>query len=671
MTNKIVPPTLNCRLQNNLMNGDGLMHAILDYPKSFIKDCACELKERASEQLDRAIVYIFQGFHKSRILKRETLVLDSARVKAEKLLRHKGWPDRELPSFPVSSLKTTVDRFLLSVAPILSEEEYEELCKTAESFVENEGVKLQRDLLLYGFMQKNWVSTFWEPVAYLMERSPLPFSSNYYGLGPIEEPLLLEGLPQGIELRHVRAALAIQTVLELIKESRAQVLDDLFGAKSEMVAMDQYFKFFGTTRLPGKSNDRIYSSFSNHFLIFVNEQYFKIEFDLNEEIPLAWLVNTIHHLELLKLFSTHWVETLTSLTRDQWFELRSHLISIGNQNTLCEIESAQFAIVLDPSSPTTLDDLAFKSQFTSQGRWYDLGVELFCYRNGKIAGNLEHTPKDAVISANLIERIAKTEEHNKIKFGGYLGYEQQQGQLKFTPLKFKIDSVLTAQIKQAEQVFRTNADKYDLNVSVFESFGKNRIKNLRLSPDSFIQMALQLAYYRLHEQSVALTYETASLRGYANGRTETIRSQSIQSKSFCIAMQDQERTPAIRKELLNRAIFDHNQTKLLAMSGQGIDRHLLGLRVLAHKKKVSSPFLESKAMRMGFTMATSQTPIPSCFGGGFLPLEEKGYGISYNAAFDDKLVFMVSSTKYHSQDQAHRLTREIFQALQDMVALYS
>jgi carnitine O-palmitoyltransferase 1 len=670
LTNKFVAPTLNCRLQINLMNGDGLMHAILDYPKSFIKDCACELKERASEQLDRAIVYIFQGFHKSRILNKEALVLDASRVKGEKLLRQKGWPDRELPSFPVSSLKTTVDRFLLSVAPILSEEELEELCRQGKSFVENEGVKLQRDLLLYGFTQKNWVSTFWEPVAYLMERSPLPFSSNYYGLGPIEEPSLLEGLPQGIELRHLRAALAIHTALELIKESRAQVLDDLFGAKSEMIAMDQYFKLFGTTRLPGKSSDRIYSSFSNHFLIFVNGQYVKIEFDPKEEIPLAWIVNTIHHLELLRFSSSQGVETLTSLNRDQWFELRNHLISIGNQDTLHQIESAQFAIVLDPASPATLDDMGYKSQFTSQGRWYDLGVELFIYRNGKIAGNLEHTPKDAVISANLIERIAKTEQQNKTKFGGYLGYEHQEGQLRFTPLEFKIDSELAANIKQAEQVFRTNADKYDLNVNVFESFGKNRIKNLRLSPDSFIQMALQLAYYRLHERSVALTYETASLRGYAYGRTETIRSQSIHSKSFCNAMQDHEMSSAIKKELLIRAILDHNQTKLLAMSGQGIDRHLLGLRVLAHKKKVSSPFLESKAVRMGFTMATSQTPIPSCYGGGFLPLEEKGYGISYNAAFEDKLVFMVSSTKFHAQDQAHRFTREVFQALQDMIALF-
>lgn len=652
------------------MNGDALMHSILNYPRSFIKNCAIELKERAGEQLDRAIVYIFEQFHKSRVLRRETLVLDSARVKVENLMRKKGWPDRELPSFPVPPIEDTVKRFLLSVVPILSDKDYDNLCLDAQSFLQNEGIRLQRDILLYGFGQKNWICAFWEPVAYLKERSPLPFSSNYYGLGPIEEPSLMGGLPRGIELRHIRAALAIQTALDLIREVRIQTIQDLFSAKSESIAMDQYYKFFGTTRLPGKSFDRIHISRSNHFLVFVNGRFVKIDFDLDEEIPFAWIVNTIHHLDSVRFPSSQGVEVLTSLRRDQWFELREHLLSLGNKVVLEQIESAQFAIVLDPSSPESLDELAYKSQFSFKGRWFDLGIELFCYKNGKIAGNLEHTPKDAVISANLIERIAKTEEKNKAMYGGFLGYECQEGQLSISLLDFQCDPKIEESIKLAEELFANQSQEYDISVSVFEDWGKNRIKTLQLSPDSFIQMALQLAFFRLHKEKVALTYETASLRGYAFGRTETIRSQSIQSKSFCIAMQDALKSDDSKREILRHAIQEHNQTKLLAMSGQGIDRHLLGLRLLAHKNNIRSPFLESKAIQMGFAMATSQTPIPSCYGGGFLPLEKDGYGISYNAAFENKLVFMVSSTKFHSQDQAHRFGSEVFKALRDMMNLF-
>lgn len=53
-----------------------------------------------------------------------------------------------------------------------------------------------------------------------------------------------------------------------------------------------------------------------------------------------------------------------------------------------------------------------------------------------------------------------------------------------------------------------------------------------MSPDAYIQMALQLAYYKDSEQSFALTYESSMTRLFLQGRTETVRSLTENVKEF-------------------------------------------------------------------------------------------------------------------------------------------
>jgi hypothetical protein len=63
----------------------------------------------------------------------------------------------------------------------------------------------------------------------------------------------------------------------------------------------------------------------------------------------------------------------------------------------------------------------------------------------------------------------------------------------------------------------------------------------KLSPDGYIQMALQLAYRRLHGKGTP-TYETASTRLFLHGRTDTIRTYSADSQKFTEAVVAGEQT---------------------------------------------------------------------------------------------------------------------------------
>src|SRR5712675_1711046 len=58
-----------------------------------------------------------------------------------------------------------------------------------------------------------------------------------------------------------------------------------------------------------------------------------------------------------------------------------------------------------------------------------------------------------------------------------------------------------------------------------------------LSPDAYVQMALQLAWYKT-SGSFTATYETALTRAFDKARTETIRTLSEDSRAWVLLMTD-------------------------------------------------------------------------------------------------------------------------------------
>jgi carnitine O-acetyltransferase len=132
------------------------------------------------------------------------------------------------------------------------------------------------------------------------------------------------------------------------------------------------------------------------------------------------------------------------------------------------------------------------------------------------------------------------------------------------------------------------------------------------SPDGVVQVAMQLAFARLHsvrdEESglplLGAAYESAAVRSFRHGRTETIRSASggqfiysavpffsggmadyfaifpLEMQKFIGSMLD-PCGQVDRCALLRSALSRHVILAKEATSGAGVDRHLLALRKLA------------------------------------------------------------------------------------------
>lgn len=94
------------------------------------------------------------------------------------------------------------------------------------------------------------------------------------------------------------------------------------------------------------------------------------------------------------------------------------------------------------------------------------------------------------------------------------------------------------------------------------------------------------------------------------------------------------------------------------MTGRGVDRHLFGLYVIAKHLGVESEFLHTFVAQQ-WRLSTSQTPYGQTsrvrnhpqfsdmvsMGGGFGPVSDDGYGVSYIMASDHTIFFHISSKR--------------------------
>ena len=64
-------------------------------------------------------------------------------------------------------------------------------------------------------------------------------------------------------------------------------------------------------------------------------------------------------------------------------------------------------------------------------------------------------------------------------------------------LKWNINSQIRKWIDHARVLIDKSIQNLDMYILKYNKFGRDFPKNIKISPDSFIQLSMQLAYYRL------------------------------------------------------------------------------------------------------------------------------------------------------------------------------
>ncbi len=367
------------------------------------------------------------------------------------------------------------------------------------------------------------------------------------------------------------------------------------------------------------------------------------------------------------------IAALTAGNRTEWADARESFFSFGvNRLSLELVESAILVLSLDTESPSTWTD---QGRLVLHGdganRWFDKSLNVVVFANGRAGVNGEHSWADALVIAHLWEVACLCGEWRKGVYDANGRAPRETGAtMTEAPqrLAWDLDAPAISRIDASLVSARQLIADLQLCVTEFSVFGKGVMKKCSIAPDAFFQLAMQLAYFR-DQGRVTHTYESSMTRLFLQGRTETIRSASADAAAFVRAMMDPAQTPQERARLCRVAADRHQVISREAMTGKGVDRHLFALYVVSLGKGIDAPFLR-KALGDPWRLSTSQQPQQQTRlwdlrkpedakrispGGGFGPVADDGYGVSYMIASDDQLFYHVSSKRSCGACPSHRV----------------
>ncbi|KAG8935954.1 hypothetical protein FRC02_005429 [Tulasnella sp. 418] len=559
----------------------------------------------------------------------------------------------------------------------------------------------------------NWLNdNFWIKKAYHEWRAPLPINSNWWLLfhddttipQEIRDSIPQEGSFSDWQIR--RAAWLVGRFTDFKdKLDRQEIHPD--SSRTGPFCMHQYTRLFNICRVPIVGCDRVTEPVSpkspaaRSVLIIIKDWLYSLEvyeangsfIGVKEVEHKLWdIVRDVESREQ-KGETPVPVNILTADERDTWARNREYLMALSpeNRSVMKMIEGSLFALCLDAHTlaprPSSQSPHLTKPNIDAQvlncaaggptgaNRWFDKALTVCVENNGRAGMMGEHSPCDALIPSIIVDyAIAehiKPEAFDSAAGKWSLDTEDSVNKKQWQRLDWVLDDTVRKECESASQRAKALIADSDPSQLWFAEYGADWIKTYaKLSPDAYIQMALQLAWYK-DQGSMTATYETASTRLFAHGRTDVIRTLSTDSRSFVKSMADPSSSRSVRLGLLQKAVASHNLYTRDASTGKGADRHLMGLKWLLRDGE-TSPFFEDPLYSKSAEWKLSTSGLSAgtrFFGTGFGTVWPDGYGINYLAG--PKLIkFGIESKVSCEKTSTHAFKTRVVESLQEMGALF-
>ncbi|XP_016111094.1 choline O-acetyltransferase-like [Sinocyclocheilus grahami] len=454
-----------------------------------------------------------------------------------------------LLKLPVPDLQHTLDAYLRSVKHLVSEKQFQKTKAIVETFGKHGGVgeRLQKLLLEKREKTENWVFDFWLEDMYLKNRLALPVNSSPALVFPkqsfrdIKESLVFAA----------RLILSVSQYKAAV-DGKTLLVDVARGQKADIpLCMDQYKRLFSTYRRAGLEQDTLITADSasdtGHVIVACKNQFFVLNLmegscKLNEadvQAQLEWIYEQTLSAEQKQPA----VGLLTAEDRTDWARARDQLLKDPVNRESVELMERCVCVVclddpagLEPSDANRAALMLHGGGHDKNGanRWYDKPLQFVIGADGVCGVVCEHSPFEGIVLVQCTEHLLKNIRNSSCKQSSARSASELPHPHR---LLWKCSPRTQGALASAADHLHRLMRNLDMNVFTFAVYGKEFIKQQKMSPDAFIQLALQLAFYRCHRRPVS-TYESASLRRFRQGRVDNIRSSTPEALAFVKAMTD-------------------------------------------------------------------------------------------------------------------------------------
>jgi carnitine O-acetyltransferase len=273
-----------------------------------------------------------------------------------------------IPRLPIPTLVETTTKYLSSLLPIATPEQFAQTKAVVADFIKPGGFgeTLQKRLQARDAGEKqSWLEEWWFQMAYLSWPDPIMVNSNWFILFTDNPRYSFPSPPtrgQFTKEQVQRAACIVNGYVEycdLLKKEEIGVEK----TKQGPLCMWQYEQLFGLYRVPGTKGDHLIGTFpetlkETHIAVLVKDQLFKMPvYTLTgQRVKVAELRRSLEDIinqvnSLAKEEVQPPIGVFTGWNRPGWAKVRTHMqSSAANKAAFEVIENSLFCVALDDYS---------------------------------------------------------------------------------------------------------------------------------------------------------------------------------------------------------------------------------------------------------------------------------------------------------------------------------